>query len=225
MEDEVKKLLLLLILVIAVALFAFPAPLSANGPTVEDFQLTAVCSDNPSETRCWEVTNPNSFPYWFQYYTYRTINNIDWFPIIIPANSTQKICLPTVDPTNGIITGLKGGWYGYIVWWKETGIITTTDTTHTSAPTEPIETQWVRTMPMTCWQVWVNEDNNFQFIFWYLYADNNWVRIYDMEDNLVFEVDLSINDPNLIVELPDGFYIVRTFHHNTMLQEFLIGNP
>lgn len=24
---------------------------------------------------------------------------------------------------------------------------------------------WVRTMPMTCWQVWVNEDNNFQSIF------------------------------------------------------------
>lgn len=87
------------------------------------------------------------------------------------------------------------------------------------------EQTWVRTMPMTCWQVWINEDNDFQFIFWYLYRDNNWVRIYNMEDNLVFEVDLSINDPNLIVDLPDGFYIVKTFHHDTLLQEFLIGKP
>jgi len=39
---------------------------------------------------------------------------------------------------------------------------------------------WVRTMPMTCWQVWINEDNNFQLIFWYPYKDENWVRIYDM---------------------------------------------
>jgi len=83
----------------------------------------------------------------------------------------------------------------------------------------------VRTHPLTCWQVWINEDGNFQFIFWYLYKDNNWVRIYDMEDNLVFETDLPIDDPNLIVELPDGFYMVRTFHHDKPLQEFLIGKP
>ncbi len=87
------------------------------------------------------------------------------------------------------------------------------------------EVVWVRTMPMTCWQVWINEDNNFQFIFWYPYKDNNWVRIYDMEDNLVHETDLSINDPNLIVDLPDGFYMVKTFHHDKLLQEFLIGKP
>ncbi len=82
---------------------------------------------------------------------------------------------------------------------------------------------WIRNHEMTCWQVWINEDNNFQFIFWYLYADNNWVRIYDMEDNLVYEVDLP--DPNLIVDLHDGFYMAKTFHHDTLLQEFLIGKP
>lgn len=84
---------------------------------------------------------------------------------------------------------------------------------------------WVRPMPMTCWQVWINEDNNFQFIFWYPYKDKNWVRIYDMEDNMVFEVDLPVHDPNLIVDLPDGFYIVKTFHNGEPLQEFLIGKP
>jgi len=94
---------------------------------------------------------------------------------------------------------------------------------HTSSAPEP-ET-WVRPMPMTVWQVFINEDNDFQFIFWYPYKDNNWVRIYDMKDNMVYETDLPINDPNLIVDLPDGFYMVRTYHHDTLLQEFLIGKP
>ncbi len=76
-------------------------------------------------------------------------------------------------------------------------------------------------MPMTCWQIFINEDNNFEFIFWALYADNNWVRIYDMEDNLVFEEDLP--GPNLIVDLPDGMYTVKTFYGIVPLQEFLIG--
>ena len=70
---------------------------------------------------------------------------------------------------------------------------------------------WVRPMPMTCWQVWINEDNDFQFIFWYPYKDKNWVRIYDMEDNMVFEVDVPEYDPNLIVDLPDGMYTVKTY--------------
>jgi len=95
-----------------------------------------------------------------------------------------------------------------------------------SSTTEaPTKIQWVRTMPMTVWQVFINEDNDFQFIFWYPYKDNNWVRIYDMEDNLVHETDLPINDPNLIVDLPDGFYMVKTFHGLVPLQEFLIGKP
>ena len=94
-----------------------------------------------------------------------------------------------------------------------------------NADCPPEEEVWVRTMPMTCWQVWINEDNDFQFIFWYPYKDNNWVKIYDMEDNMVYEVDLPVNDPNLIVDLPDGMYMVRTYHGEVMLQEFLIGKP
>jgi len=95
-----------------------------------------------------------------------------------------------------------------------------------SVPSVPSEPEpWVRTMPMTCWQVFINEDNDFQFIFWYPYKDKNWVRIYDMEDNMVFEVDLPKYDPNLIVDLPDGMYMVRTYHDQELLQEFLIGKP
>ena len=81
----------------------------------------------------------------------------------------------------------------------------------------------VRTHPMTVWQIFINEDNDFQFIFWYLYSDNNLVKIYDMAENLVFEVDLP--NPNLIVDLPDGMYTVKTFHGSVPLQEFIIGKP
>jgi hypothetical protein len=80
-------------------------------------------------------------------------------------------------------------------------------------------------MPMTCWQVWINEDNNFQFIFWYPYKDENFVRIYDLKGKLVFETDLPKHDPNLIVDLPDGYYWVETFHGLVPLQKFLIGKP
>ena len=85
---------------------------------------------------------------------------------------------------------------------------------------------WVRTMPMTCYRVWINEDNSFQFLFWYPYKNNNWVRIYDMEGKMVFEVDLPWDDPNLVVDLPDGMYTVKTYHDSAEpIQEFVIGKP
>lgn len=86
---------------------------------------------------------------------------------------------------------------------------------------------WVRTMPMTCWQVWINEDNNFEFIFWWEYKNNNWVKIYDMEDKLVWEIDFSLGEPRFEVDLPDGMYTVRTFHDDfeNPIQEFIIGKP
>ena len=89
------------------------------------------------------------------------------------------------------------------------------------------EEEWVRPIPMTCWQVFINEDNMFEFIFWYLYKDNNWVRIYDMEGNMVYEVDMPINDPHIIVDLPDGMYTVKTFwlDQENPIQEFIMGKP
>ena len=222
---KVKKILLVLILVIVVSLFAFPATLYAE--PIEDLQLTAKCSDNPSETRCWVVTNPNNSSVKFYHWARRkhTFYGESW--LTIPANSSMKICLP-FNHANGEIEVLRLGWNDAIVpppmnhWSPDVATIDDKCLSPAPAWVPPV---WVRTMPMTCWQVWINEDNNFQFIFWYLYKDNNWVRIYDMEDNLVHETDLSINDPNLIVDLPDGFYMVKTFHHDELLQEFLIGKP
>jgi len=84
--------------------------------------------------------------------------------------------------------------------------------------------QSVRTSELVCYRVWINEDDNFQFSFWYPYADNNWVRIYDMAGNMIYEADMPYDNPNLIVDLPDGMYTVKTFHDQPdPIQEFMIG--
>lgn len=85
----------------------------------------------------------------------------------------------------------------------------------------------VRTHPLTCWQVFINGEGNFEFIFFWEYADNNWVKIYDMDGNLVYEIDFSYGKPRFEVDLPDGMYTVRTFHDGfeNPIQEFLIGKP
>ena len=84
-----------------------------------------------------------------------------------------------------------------------------------------------RHSPMTCWQIYVNEDGNFKFIFWWEYASSNWVKIYDMENKLVYELDFPNGTPRFEVDLPDGMYTVKTFHDNfeTPIQEFIIGKP
>jgi hypothetical protein len=89
---------------------------------------------------------------------------------------------------------------------------------------EPV---WIRTGPMMCSRVWINEDNKFQFVFQYPYRDNNWVKIYDMSGKGVFSVDMPYDDPNLIVDLPNGMYTVKTFTVGSTepIQTFLIGKP
>jgi hypothetical protein len=93
-------------------------------------------------------------------------------------------------------------------------------------PTTYVEPVWVRTQEMTCKRVWINEDNKFQFSFIYPYRDNNWVRIYDMSGKMVYEIDMPYDNPNIIVDLPDGMYTVKTFHDKPEpLQTFVIGKP
>jgi hypothetical protein len=91
---------------------------------------------------------------------------------------------------------------------------------------EPEEKVWVRDHEMECFKVWVNEDNNFEFVFWWVYKDNNHVHIYDMDGILVREIDFEKEKPHFEVELPDGMYTVKTFHEaGHILQEFVIGKP
>ena len=95
--------------------------------------------------------------------------------------------------------------------------------------TEPIQepAPWIRDRQMTCYQVWINEDNNFEFVFWWEYANNNWVKIYDMAGNEVFLIDMEKGNARFEADLPDGMYTVKTFHDGfeTPIQEFVIGKP
>jgi hypothetical protein len=94
-----------------------------------------------------------------------------------------------------------------------------------SAPVVPVVPVWIRTMVMTCYQVWVNSDNAFEMVFWYPYRDNNWVKIYDMSGKEVYSVDMPLDNPHIIVDLPNGMYTVKTFNDDptTPLQTFVIG--
>ena len=84
---------------------------------------------------------------------------------------------------------------------------------------------WIRTGPMVCANVWVNEKGNFQFVFWYPYRDNNWVKIYDTSGKQVFSIDMPLDNPQFEVSLPDGMYTVKTFTvgSTTPIQTFTIG--
>ncbi len=86
---------------------------------------------------------------------------------------------------------------------------------------------WVRDHDMVCKTVWINEDNNFEFIFDYYHAKNNWVKIYDMDGNMVWETNFAYGKNRFVAELPDGMYTVKTFHNNMdePIQEFVIGKP
>jgi hypothetical protein len=90
---------------------------------------------------------------------------------------------------------------------------------------EAAEAVWVRDSEMKCKQVWINEDGMFQFSFIYPYADNNWVRIYDMSGIEVYSIDMPYDNPNIIVDLPDGMYTVKTFTVGSTepIQTFVIG--
>jgi len=87
---------------------------------------------------------------------------------------------------------------------------------------------WVRgDRGMVCYQVMVNDKGCFEFVFWYEYKDNNWVKIYDENGSEVFSIDMPYGNASLEACLSDGQYTVKTFHNDmsTPLQEFMIGKP
>ena len=91
-----------------------------------------------------------------------------------------------------------------------------------------IEYRWgqsIRTSELVCQKVWVNGKGNFQFIFWYAYRDNNWVKIYDMSGKEVYSINMPYDNPQFEVSLPDGMYTVKTFSIDqaTPIQIFIIG--
>ena len=99
-------------------------------------------------------------------------------------------------------------------------------TSESSSSKEQEAEIWVRNHEMQCWQVWINDDNAFEFVFVWEYANNNHVQIIDMAGNLVFETDMQKGNAHFVAPLPDGMYTVKTFHEaGHILQEFVIGKP
>jgi hypothetical protein len=94
-------------------------------------------------------------------------------------------------------------------------------------PGEVEEAVWVRTLPMTCSKVWINKDGCFEFVFFWEYKNNNWVKIYDKDSNEVFSIDMKYGNPRFEACLDDGMYTVKTFHNDMAnpIQEFTIGKP
>jgi hypothetical protein len=87
---------------------------------------------------------------------------------------------------------------------------------------------WVRgDRHMVCHSIEVNDNNCFEFVFHWEYKDNNWVKIYDLEGNEVFSIDMPYGKASFEACLDDGMYKVMTFHNDmsTPLQEFYIGKP
>ena len=47
-----------------------------------------------------------------------------------------------------------------------------------------------------------------------------------MSGKEVYNIDMPYNNPNIIVDLPDGMYTVKTFHdQQEPIQTFVIGKP
>jgi hypothetical protein len=80
---------------------------------------------------------------------------------------------------------------------------------------------------MTCYSISLGDDGCFEFKFRWLYDHNNLVKIYDMDGNEVFSIDMPNAEPGFKACLPDGNYTVKTFHDESKLpiQEFIIRKP
>lgn len=76
---------------------------------------------------------------------------------------------------------------------------------------------------LTCWQINI-VDEGYEVILFYLYYNNNWMYVYDMEGNLCFAEDIPKNNPVVTLKLGEGPYRVVLSHEaGKILQEFTIG--
>ena len=124
------------------------------------------------------------------------------------------------------------GYYEYSDSGHDTYTYTMDDTEYTLDYDYSVEGWWeiirqpVRVNDMTCYQVNLTEDNEFELVFWHEYANNNWITIFDTNGNLVYRKDFPYGHPTVIIDLPGGTYTVKTFHEEgKILQEFVIGKP
>ena len=226
-----KKILLISVIVPVIVLFTFPVALGAQEIINGENNFKELCvtplEDPPGGEGidCWVMSSPCGQP-------------------ILEVGAARQLASGRWEEWYTAIDGDFGGTRGA---WNVTGIGTSTVTicenvdnripdvfmiiyecmSCSKAAAEPEPEPWVRgDRDMVCYQVWVNDDGCFELAFWWEYADNNWVRIYDMEGNMVWETDMPYGEAEIEVCLPDGMYLVKTFHDQPEpLQEFYIGKP
>ena len=229
MKKTLIKLLLLLLLTTLITIFIMPVQIFAGVDDTYNHQLTAGFAGQTTLIRFWG-TGYQGYYKFIMLYNDNTSEQIDCEFVSNINDDPWDIQMSNVLAAgnyhyNLVISGdwdmFNGEVYPIEPILNETHYFTITEEKIIQA--QP----WVRTKQMTCWQVWVNEDNNFEFIFRWEYANNNWVKIYDMSGNEVFAVDMKKGNPHFEADLPDGMYTVKTFHDDfeTPIQEFIIGKP
>ncbi len=159
------------------------------------------------------LTDTNNYPEW----TTLVFNAIGLLPLLPPGTIAATKAI-------NIFFGVDNSEAQPAITDFDNIILTYQETEEVGSASE--KKVWVRDHDITCYQVWVNDDNNFEFVFWWEYANNNWVQIYDMSGNLVFEIDMKKGNTHFEAPLPDGMYTVKTLHEaGNILQEFIIGKP
>ncbi len=209
-----NKLTLIGILVMALALITFPGALGAVDEIQEQLCLTRLDVSETSVDAMFELSTPCGQPI-MEVCIIETSQS--WCAIsdgVFGLGGMEVLSGMGTDTVNVYVPGSSDFvdiWYDCAECPKRSA----------SEP-EP-----ERTMPLTCYQVWINDDNCFEFVFWWEYADNNWVKIYDMAGNEVFSIDMTYGKANFEACLPDGMYTVKTFHNGfeKPIQEFIIGKP
>jgi len=238
-----KKFIILFLVVAVIAMFGLPAALFANG---ENYAVTVIKTSTGFDSGdfTFDLWVYNPFETEYEKLSSDTIGHGGGSTTFnFASGNTPPVLVKIVESGTNGATGVE--WNLCVPATATDGIVS--DTVSFSLSLSPGNTQtvyfdnlklksskpkpepevWVRTMPMTCYQVWINEDNMFEMVFWYPCKNNNWVRIYDMEGNMVYEVDVPLNNPHIVVDLPDGMYMVKIFwlDQEKPNQEFLIGKP
>jgi len=253
-KKEMKKILSILVLVVVFMLFfsALPASISAgpeSGGSVDVYPGTAGCTTT-IKLHAWNAEGTGVIVWVFKGTMEKLLDMDEPWPFLVYGTALEG---DDIDPDElfdnnhegcfiiegddwykNIYLKLQAGNYLLLVIPLIEGDDMSTDErmifkefTVSGSCDEEVIIPWVRDVEMTCYQVWINETNNFEFVFWWEYANNNWVKIYDMSGNEVFSIDMPYGNANFVVDLPDGFYTVKTFHDGfeTPIQEFIIGKP
>ena len=229
MKKIIIRALFLILIIQTVLLFILPIQIFANGEASYNHQIVVGSAGENTTIRFWGAGYSGYYKF-VTLYNNNSPDQID-FSFTIDINNPWDLEMINALPAgnyhyNLLISGDYDIMNGEIIAYPEILLNERHDFTISNKQTGIITPPtWVRTMPMTCYRVWINEDGDFQFSFIYPYADNNWVRIYDMNGNMVYEINMPYDNPNLIVDLPDGMYTVKTFTVGSTepIQTFIIG--